>query len=372
MSELGDSGAGERRRRLLGVKLTALVAEHLGRTAEDLADTDVVDVGAGAALVVDAEHVPAAWVIIDGPAARRLGAALAWAIRNDASSLDLVVERDGGVLARRAAAFDFPIRVWFAEERSLLPVVAEAPATVPAVPDGHRELTTMIEAAGAVPHIERGVVTGEVRGLEVCRVVDEPTTGNFAELSDVPSAASVAPDDAELAARLARREQRGVILEVGVGANDREAFQMLHGHLPTTEALAGVVAAVTEQRSSLTVQHPLNRMAQERFLRWRVEQDPALLGLRDLAPVDPPVDRMSMKHAEPCVAVGADEDGRRVTVIFTVGIDVDLVAFVADVIVQSGDDIDRVIVAAPPRDLAPITADLVSLLRRSVELVGLD
>jgi len=360
---MGDPAAGERRRQLLGIKLRALVADHVGVAV----DAEPAAFGAGSALV----HDGAAWTIIDGPSARRLGAALAWAIRHEATSLDVIVERDGGVLARRSAAFDFPIRVWFAEERTLLPVVAEDP--VPAEPpsDEHVALIEMIEAAGATPHIERGVITGEVRGLEVCRVVDEPTTGNYAELSDVPSAESVAPDDAELAARLAGREAEGVILEVGVGANDREAFQMLHGHLPTTEALGNVVAAVTEHRSERAPAHPLNRMAPERYLLWSVGEDPSLLGLTEIRQVDPPVDRMSMKHVEPCVATAVDLEGRPVVVVFTSGVDLDLVSFIADVVIQFDGDVDRFIVAGLERDLVPINRDLARQLKVDVEFITL-
>lgn len=364
MSELGDPATGDRRRRLLGIKLKALVSDHLGCVV----DEEAAAFGAGAALV----HDGGAWAIIDGPAARRLGAVLAWAVRHDAESLDVVAERDGGVLARRALAFEFPIRVWFAEERILLPVVPESSATPTDAPEEHLALLDMIEAAGATPHVERGVVTGEVRGLEICRVVDEPTTGNFAELSDLPASESVAPDDAELAARLARREGDGVILEVGVGANDREAFQMLHGHLPTHEALANVVAAVTEHRSELAPQHPLNRMAPERYLRWRVEQDPSLLALRDIIPVDPPVDRMSMKHAEPCVATATDAGGEPVVLVFTSGVDLDLVAFVADVAVQREGEFERIVVAGFDRDLVPISRDLAERLHVDVEFVVFD
>lgn len=361
---MGDPGAGERRRQLLGIKLKALVAAHLCHPV----DSEPVAFGVGAALVVDGS----AWTIIDGPAARKLGAALAWSVRQGASSLDVIVESDGGILARRAAAFEYPISIWFAQERTLLPVVAEAPEHIAVAPLEHIELLEMIEAAGATPHVERGVVTGEVRGLEVCRVVDEPTTGNFAELSDVPTAESVATDDAELAARLARRETEGVILEVGVGANDREAFQMLHGHLPTTEALRNVVSAVTAHRSVDAIQHPLNRMAQDRFLRWRVEQDPSLLGLAWLLSADPPVGRASMKHAEPCVALGADAESRAVAVVFTSGVDLDVIPFVADMQLQARDAIDRTIVVAPTRDLVGITTELADLLTRPVEFVGLD
>lgn len=365
MAELGDPGAGDRRRRLLGIKLKALVSDHLGVAIDD----EVAAFGAGAALV----HDGAAWAIVDGPAARRLGAVLAWAVRHHAESLDIIAERDGGLLARRAEAFDLPIRVWFAEERTLLPVVAEAPLPPTDAPDEHLALLAMIESAGADPHVERGVVTGEVRGLEICRVVDEPTTGNFAELSDLPTSGSVAPDDAELAARIARREGDGVILEVGVGANDREAFQMLHGHLPTHEALANVVAAVTDHRSERAPQHPLNRMAPERYLRWRVEQDPSLLPLRDFTPVDPPVDRLSMKHAEPCLATATHADGDPVVVVFTSGVDLDLVAFVADVAVQRRGEFERVmVVAGPERDLVAINRDLADRLRVDVEFIALD
>jgi hypothetical protein len=359
----GDSGAGDRRKLLLGVKLRVLVSEHLGSTI----DVKPSVFGAGAAFV----HRAGAWTIIDGDAARRLGAALAWAIRHDATSLDVVVERDGGRLARRAQAFAFPIRVWVAEERVLLPVIAEDAVPPGPAPGDHIELLTLIKQAGAQPHVERGVVTGEVRGLEVCRVVDEPTTGNFAELSDVPSAATVAPDDAELAARLAGREAEGVILEVGVGANDREAFQMLHGHLPTVDALANVVRAVSDHRSVAARQHPLNRMAPERFMRWQVEQDPSLLGLSEITQADPPVDRLSMKHGEPCVSTAVDADGRGVVVIFSSGVDLDLMSFVADVIVQIDQNAGRIIVAVTERDLVPITRDLAALLERPVELVGL-
>ena len=66
--------------------------------------------------------------------------------------------------------------------------------------------------------VEHGVVTGEVRGLEVCRVVDVDDGGGR------------------------------VRLEVGVGPHDREAFAIIHGDVPTRAALAGVVAAVAAAR----------------------------------------------------------------------------------------------------------------------------
>lgn len=342
------------------MKLRALVAEHLG---VEIA-TEPEPFGAGSAVVVD--H--AAWVLLDGAADRRLGAALAWGIRHGASSLDVIAEEGGATIARRATGFEFPISVWFPEKRLLLPVVPGDALEPDAPSDEHLALVPMIEQAGASPWVERDVVTGEVRGLEVCRVVDEPTTGNFVELGDVvPHPADAAGADES---HLVDRPTDAVTLEVGVGANDREAFQLLHGHIPTVEALAGVVAAVAEHRSVAARQHPLNRMAPERFLRWQVEQEPDRLGLATLEAVEAPVVRQSMKHSEPCVASGMDRNERRVTVVFSAGVDLDLVAFVADVIIGLPDD-ERIVVAVPERDLVQITRDLVGLLRRPVDLVGL-
>ncbi len=352
----------ERRQRLLGAQLRGLVGEHLGTSI----DAEPNGFGAGAALVLDG----VAWVLIDGAGDRRLGAALAWAVRNDASSMHVIAAEGGATLARRASGFSYPISVWFPEARTLLPIVAEPQPASPPPAESHLALTDLIERAGATPHVEFGVVTGEVRGLEVCRVVDEPTTGNFAELSDVPTVAPP-PSADELASRVAARDADGVILEVGVGANDREAFQLLHGHIPTLEALAGVVAAVSDHRSLAARQHPLNRMAQERFLRWQVQQDPARLGLVSLEPLEPPVPRQSMKHAEPCAALGIEPNGSTTAVVFSSGVDLDAVPFVADLSLGLVDEVDRILIAALERDLLPITRDLAAHLARPVDIVML-
>ena len=351
----------ERRHRLLGVKLRALVAEHLGVDVE----TEPEGFGAGAATLVGG----AAWVLVDGPAQRRLGAALAWAVRRGASSLHVVADEGGGTLARRAGGFSFPVSVWFAHERTLLPVVAEEVEQRPA-PDAHLAMAPMIDEAGATPRVEHGVVTGEVRGLEVCRVVDEPTTGNLVELGDLPFAPPRAPGDG------------GVVLEVGVGANDREAFQLVHGDVPTSEALAGVVEAVRRHRGGRAARHPLDRMAPERFLRWRAEVDPSLIGLASLEAAAPPVARRTMKQPEPCVGRGVDLDGRPSVAVFSAGVDLDLAPFVADVVVglrreaeaEADPDAEavRLLVVVPERDALPITRDLLALVDHPSELVTLD
>jgi len=336
----------DRRSRLLGVKLRALVAAHLGRGSLDVEPGSFPH---GAALVVD----DAAWVLVDGPAAGSLGGALAWAIRNGAASLDLVAEADTGLLARRARRLSFPVRVWFAEERTLLPAVPE-PLAPPSPPSSeHLELVAVIREAGATPNVEHAVVFGEVRGLEVCRVVDQPTMGHIAEL------------DVETAAFVASGAFEGVQLEVGVGVNDREAFRLLHGDIPTPEALAVVVDAVAQHRSADAPQHPLNRLGQERYLRWELEQDPERIGLTSVVPAEPPLPRPNLKDAVPCVAAGMAPDGTGRTVVCSVGVDVDLVGFVADVQAMSD---DPVVVALRERDAVPITHELLAALSTPVDI----
>lgn len=346
--------AGERRSRLLGIQLRVLVAEHLGRS--DVA-ADPQTYPSGAALMVE----ETAWVLIDGAADRSLGGALAWAIRQRATSLQIIAAADTGTLARRAEQFDFPITVWFAEERTLLPAVVEPLAVSPEPSPAHLDLTVTIEASGAVANIEHGVVFGEVRGLEVCRVVDQPTIGHFSELGDVGLTADEAP--------VLSAVPEGVQLEVGVGDNDREAFRLIHGEIPTAEALRSVVDSVARFRSGEVPQHPLNRLGQERYLRWRLEQDPTLISMATVVAAEPPTPRPNLKDPIPCVAMATAADGSTRTVVCTFGVDIDLVGFVADVQVAMP---APVVVAAPARDLIPIARELLALLTEPVEIVAVD
>lgn len=338
------------RSRLLGVKLRALVGDHRGRPLAD-GDGAARSFPDGAALVIDDR----AWVLVDGDATGRLGGALAWAIRAGATSLDLVGEQGTGVLARRAAQLTFPINVWFAEGRVLLPAVAEPLASPPRADPEHLRLAPLIADAGADVTVEHGVVAGEVRGLEVCRVVDQPTVGTIA--------------DGELGALSAAGIDDGALLEVGVGANDREAFRIIHGDVPTLEALGSVIGSVVAYRCDGAPQHPLNRLARERYLRWRLQQQPELIGLTAVTPAEPPVPRPNLRDATPCVGSGVRPDGTATTVVCSTGVDLDLVGYVADLHAR-GDA--SVTVVVPSRDRVPITEELLGGLATPVDLLTVD
>ena len=329
----------EQRSNLLVVKLEALARGHAGDTPVTIERPG--EFGGGAAVVAATEGGPRlAWVLLDQPAGRGLGAAIAWALRHTADGLHLVVEQaDGaGVIARRSFGFQFPIRVWRADGRALQPVMPAELPEISMMPLDHLEWSSTIMAGGALPVIEHGVLAGEVNGLEVCRVVVDPDTG---------------------ASRL----------DVGIGAHDRETFQMLHGAKPKVEALAEVVRAVAEHRQHGAPRHPLNLLAQERLLRARLVEQPGLIGANGVAIVEPPVPRTNLKDAVPCVAV-ADVDGRRVAVVCSVGVDLDVVPFAIDVCASI--ESEEVLVAVPGRDLLEVQRRIAAVAAPSVTFVAVD
>jgi hypothetical protein len=285
------SGTGDRARRsaLLAMKLAALVREH-----GVAAPAEAATFGGGAAATVGTDG----WVLLEDQPERGLGPALAWALRARVSALNLVGERAMGIVARRAELMAFPVQTWHAIGRRLVPAVAE-PYPVPVEPAADElALMEVIRAAGVDPVVEHGVVAGEVAGLEVCRVV--------------------------------RSDDGTVRLEVGVGAHDREAFQLVHGDVPTVDALRTVAAAVAGHRRAGGPPHPLQHLAAERLLRHRILAEPALVGCAVLAAAPPPVVRTTLKDPVPCIARGRTEAGADVVVAVAGNADLDLATFGAD------------------------------------------
>jgi len=337
----------ERRSQLLGVKLRALVAAQLSTSIE----SEPIGFGRGAWLVHDGQM----WVLSDD-ASGRWGGALALAVRHRVASLQIIADSAAGTIARGAGELEFPVSVWQVESDRRLAPVGPDPVSMPVeVAPEHLAFAPLITGAGAQLHVESGVVTGEVGGLEVCRVVGDG-------------------DDARL--------------EVGVGVHDREAFAALHIGERVEESLARVVEAVAQHRRTGADHHPLNRLAPERFLRWRLEVDPTLIGVAELSADEPPTPRPPLSQPAPCVATGVDSDGRPVTVVCSAGVDLDLVPFVADArravteraAVHHGDSsatTRRLLVVLPARDRLAIVTEMLALLDQSrgwesPELVAFD
>ena len=318
----------DRRSGLLAVKLKALVREHLGTDlpADPIANRPTF--GRGAAIVTG----ETAWVLLDEQSNSGLGGALAWAVKQpDVNRLGVIADRDSGVLARRAALFEMPITVWAPLDRKLFADVGSERAPQVELPLAHAGFLPMIQASGAEPLVEYGVLTGEVRGLEVCRVVDDSNTG----------------------------ETR---LEVGVGAHDRDAYLTMHANRSLEESLAHVVAAVSAQRQVGAPLHPLNRFGAERFLRWQVIQDPSKVGATMLAAVSPPTRRINVKDPVPCVALGTSTSGEAMVVVCSTGVDLDLVPTAVDAQAMHAPD-SRLILVLPNRDILPVTRQLAAQVK---------
>lgn len=279
----------------------------------------------------------AGWVLADERPERALGGALAWGRHAGVGELHVLGGEATGVLARRASAFASPPAVWRIEGRSLEPA---SPAPVGAEPPLASDVAAfagLIRRAGAEPVIEHGVLSGEVLGLEVARVV----TGDG-----------------------------GARLEVGVGGHDREAQRLVHGDRPPAEALARAVAAVLDVRRPGAPEHQMNRLAGERWLRAILVRRPELVGAGRLAPVPSPVLRTDLRRPAPAPAAGVDLDGRPLLVVCSTGIDVDLVPAAADARLADGRS-PRLVLVVPEVDDHPLTRTLAAALVDPAEVVAL-
>ncbi|HSB86005.1 MAG TPA: hypothetical protein VLD86_06850 [Ilumatobacteraceae bacterium] len=317
-----------RRDQLRAVKLAALIGAQW---------PDANPTSAAFALGAAAVHDDVGWVLLEERYQSGLGPALAWTLRAGIGRLHVLAEEGTGTIARRARAFAFPIEVWQVAGRALLPALAEPLTAAAALPVDHARFVPLIRDGGATPVVEHGVLTGDVRGLEVCRVVTDAYTG------------------------VTR-------LEVGIGQHDREAFRMLHGDVPSADALAAVVAKVAPHRQHGADPHPLNRLGQERALRARLIEEPGLVGAERVEAAPSPIARSSLKDPQPCVAV-AESGGRVETLVVSSGVDLDLVPFATDARLQSGLS-TRIVV--PRRDVVPVQEELAALLHEPMAIVPID
>ena len=323
--------------RLYGIKLVALVREHFGH----FEPSDQIGLSVGAAMTAN----DASWVLIEDKPDRGLGVALAWASRHAVRQLHILAGAETAALARRATAFDLEITVWSVDGINMTSATARpADAEIETTP-GHENFVSTIADSGADVIIEHGVITGEVRGLEVCRVVTDAYTG-------------------------AHR------LEVGVGAHDREAFGMMHGDTPTTQSLQRIVDVVRRHRTPGADPHPLNRLGAERALRTLVIEEPSLIEaesgtIGSLRAVASPTPRPNLKDPIPCVALGTNANGQPLVAVFSSGIDLDVVPFAADARLYHAEPDSELVIVVPRRDVSPVTKRLVAMMKHPARIVGI-
>ena len=320
--------------RLAQLRLRAIVGVR--------SDVEVSEFGQAVGLVVD----DVAWVYVTGRHERSLGPALMWALRNNAKALKLFSSESAGDLARIATHFDFVIEVFEVDAAGVACVAMPKIVEKIEVSVADEMFAEFIKSAGADVVREHGVISGEVCGLEVCRVVRAADSGE-----------SDGAGESEL--------------EIGVGAHDRETFKLLHGRTATIESLRKVIAEVAARRAVGAQVHPLNRLARERMLRHYVCQSPQLVGAKSLQVAEPPIVRTNLKDVVPCCAVGMSLTGAKMVVIFNVGVDPDVVSFGADARGQINGSAE-LIFAMPTRDIVPAVERVAQMLRRPARFVGVD
>ncbi len=301
------------------------------------------------------------WVLVDDGDPRGLGAALAWARQQHVDELHLLVDtapsRDAaGVIARRAAQLAHPPSVIAVHGRDLSEAAPEPPVPERPAPAGALAFVDALAAHGVDPVVEHGVVTGEILGLEVARIVEDDAAWDAVALpADDPMADEAAGEPAWR-------------LEVGVGRHDREARAVMRLGQDAFDALDEAAAEVRAWRTSAAGRHPANTLARERWLRAVVIARPDLAGAARLAPLSPIAPRVDLRRPEPAPAAGTDGDGREIVVVCSTGVDIDLVPNAADVRASHLPEAQLVLVV-PEGDDYPVTRSLAAALASPADIV---
>lgn len=320
----------ERRGLLLAAKLRALVKRSWS-------DVDVPE-PAAAASGVAVQVGRRGWVLPDdSECVRGFALALLWGLHRHVAELHVLLDANSDLtaVARQAACFRTSVAVWAVTGGTLTP--AEAPPLPPEPPlnplaEPFRDIIT---AAGAEAVEEWGVLTGEVLGLQVARVRSSDDSG---------------------------------WIEVGIGKHDRLANQLAWGNQPSTEALVRVVAPALEARRSGDLNHPLNQLGRERWLRHHLRRRPDLVELAALTPIAPPRPLGDLRVPLLAPGLGYGADGRPVLVACSVGFDPTFLPMAAELHAGRVTPDTPLVVVLPQRDVHPLTRTAVADLRVPAEV----
>jgi hypothetical protein len=308
---------------LRSTKLAVLVSGITG------VPTDELQLSVQSSSIVGCVAKGRAYVLADSIS--DLGSALHWFHRQGAEGLTVLADQAAaGDLARRAGLFQIDIEVLGVEGAALS---AAVPSPVPTPPELSSELwqsAAVIVDAGLTLIDDHGRLTGEILGLEVARV--EP-----ASPTDPSSEAA---------------------LHVGVGEADRQLHGYVHGHLSDVEKLRQASATVAELRRPGNGMHPLSLLARPRWLRSILMADPSMAGLSELEPLVPLRAKAGVFDTEPAAAYSSVD---RVTVVCSVGVDLDLVPEAADYR-QRVDSESKLLLVLPPRDVKLATGGVIDMV----------
>ncbi len=266
-----------------------------------------------------------------------LGIAIIWATANDCPNVNLIVDEGAENLAFAASAFRDPAPViWQSTDRRIDRVEAVRPTIDP--PPDCPELTAELFSAGLDVVADHGVWLGEINGLEVARV--GMIEGKCA-------------------------------IDIGVGAYDQFAAAALTPEdKDPADSIANVVSMVRPHRSADSAPHAIGRLVRSRWMRAQLVRSPELVGLASLDPTPLLTDRPGLMESQPAAAIGVDDDGQKVLVCCTVGLDLGIAETAAGLVAFHTPD--RVVVALPPRDEHPRIAEAVAGLAVPSRIIAIE
>jgi hypothetical protein len=289
---------------------------------------------AGGAAVI-ARSVAA--VYADAPTA--LGSAVDVTDRHGATELAFFCDRSTGDTARRAGEFALAVSV-IDPEGDFTPLAPAPPPRFTPLPDDLEPAAARIRAAGLDAEWEGGALLGEWLGLEVVRASDSE-------------------------------------FDVGVGRHDRAANRELHPDGIPDEFVARAVEAVRGARRSDAPVSPVSQLAPERWLRAVVRRHPTLVGVERLRSGPPPTPRPDLR-ARSVAPAWADDGDAPLVIVFSVGVDPDLVPQAADARLQAlgwpdfpnpRGHVPPLVLAVPEGDDHPLTRRLAALLRYPAQVI---
>ncbi|NOX29616.1 MAG: hypothetical protein GXP35_06160 [Actinobacteria bacterium] len=332
----------DRRPTLHGAKLRALTRDALGIQLDEVTGTADGALGWAVAGHESTAHrqtsdSAVAVSLIEQRPEAALGQLLAIMKRRTCTRGLVLCVTGAELVARRAELFDLDIEVWAIDGTSIARVSpTENPPMAPP-PSEALGWIDVIESAGADVVVEHGVVSAEVSGLEVARVIVD---------------------------------EFGARLEVGISTDDRAMFSMLHGHMLPPDALAKVIGIVAKHRRVGAEHHPLNQLSRSRLLRSWLVADPERLGLSTLAPAPAPTPRANLNDAVPAAAVGIDHGGDEHVVVSSTGVDLELIPFAAHARSMLSKTAELIVVV-PDRDVVAFTTWAAEQLTNPARVFGI-
>jgi len=323
----------DNRSALLAAKLSAVVRAHWDQVSPTATAGAFPE---GATLVEP--NGGRSWVYVEKGGHRRVGSALAFADKASSNELHLIVDSDSAdIAARRASFFVNDVQVWSLDGAELSRVETPSEmANVASLAPGAELYRPVLAQAGLEPIAEGGELIGELRGLEVARVVVD--------------------DHGE------------AHVEAGVGRFDREIAAMMFAHLSETDSLARAIEMVAEYRTPGAATHPLNQLVPERWLRTVLISRPELVGATELHSVGSAIPRLSLREVGVASALGTSIAGEAMVVTCSTGVDLEVIASAADDRAAHSPSAELVI-AIPAKDIVGPTSRLAARLKSPARIV---